>query len=230
MSDPSTSGITDERNAAARSERRRLSGRYGAIPQSTCWGAVVTNTQIVALGVRLFSIWLAVYVLQAIPGMWALYTNASPNGSGKAAVIIIAIAMMLVVLVIWFWSHPITVARKLLPPSTLEQPTALPMEQLQRVGFCLLGLWFLTAAVPNAFYEATIYLAARADSTAVFRARDYADMVEVVVQLGIGIWLLFGARGLLGLIWWARTAGTSPITAIEAGSEHDAASEETDQR
>lgn len=38
--------------------------------------------------------------------------------------------------------------------------------------------------------------------------QDYARLAQVLAELCIAIWLLFGATGLLGVIRWMRSAGT----------------------
>jgi len=166
----------------------------------------MTNAQVVALGVRLFCVWLAVYLLRQMPGLWSLTTNNLPDIGAATAVAIFTALMVLLIVLLWFF--PLFVARKLLPEATLDGPTSLPFDQAQRVGFCLLGLWLLTEAVPRAVYAAVmVYYSAKPNTAVDLQPQNYAAMAQTFVELCLGLWLLFGARGLLGLLYWARTAG-----------------------
>jgi hypothetical protein len=163
----------------------------------------VTNAQIVAVGIRLFCIWLAVYLFRDVPALWS-----ARKGQFLDVGAVVVVAVVVAVVLIALWMFPLTVAGKLLPKAALNEPSQLPVDQVERAGFCLLGLWMLTEAIPSLFYYAVmVYEYARPDVRPELRAENVAGLLHTAVQLGLGIWLLFGARGLLGLIRWARTAG-----------------------
>jgi hypothetical protein len=162
--------------------------------------------QVVALGIRLFCIWLAMYLLARVPD--ALLLRYARDGWNSVAVGNLVIFIILIGATIALWWFPLAVARKLLPKATLDQPTSLPIDQVQSAGFCLLGLWLLTEAIPPAFYVAVlIYYATRPNAMIVLEPHNYAAIVRMLVEFGLGFWLLFGARGLLGIVQWARSAG-----------------------
>jgi hypothetical protein len=166
----------------------------------------MTNAQIVALGVRLFAIWLAFYLLRHVPAMW-VFGNQQPDSGFNATVVVVSV--VLVLLTIALWMFPLAVARKLLPTATLDQPTPLPVEQLERAGFCLLGLWVLTEAVPRLIYAAVMFFySRRPDPSVDLGPSYYADLIYSAVTLILGVWLLLGAKGLLGVLRWARSAGS----------------------
>jgi hypothetical protein len=167
----------------------------------------MTNAQVVALGVRLFCIWLALFIVRHAPALWSLNTQQFPDSGAAGAVIIVSVVLIVVTIALWFF--PLAVARKLIPKATLDQPTPLPIDQLQSAGFCLLGLWVLTEAVPRLVYIIFIvYHSTRPNAMVALEPHNYAAIAQTIVELGIGSWLLFGAKGLLRAIRWARTAGT----------------------
>jgi hypothetical protein len=119
-----------------------------------------------------------------------------------------AIVLLFISAALWRW--PLAVAQKLIPQSTLDQASRLPVEQLQTAAFCLLGLWLLTEALPHAAYVATIvYHSSRSKASMSHTPWEYATISQVLAELIIGLWLLFGAKGLLGILRWARNAGTT---------------------
>lgn len=168
----------------------------------------MTSLQFVALGVRLFCIWLAICILRYAPAFWLL-NGQQASTTHDAAPLVIG-TLILVAIVIALWLFPLTVARKLLPRSALDQPASLPArEQIERAGFCLLGLWLLTQAIPSLVFEGMVfYLYTRPGSELGLRPQEYAALARGLVELGLAIWLLFGAKGLLGLLRWAETAGS----------------------
>lgn len=167
----------------------------------------MTNAQIVGLGVRLFSIWLALYVLSVLPNMWSFAGRGLGDSAGAGIVGLVLVLMAAAALLLWMF--PLTVARKLIPRTALDQPTLLPFEQVQSVGFSLLGLWCLADAIPKVLWWCvTIYHSTRPEPRLVLEPANYASLAQTIAELVIGIWLLFGARGLLGILRWARTAGT----------------------
>lgn len=180
----------------------------------------MTNAQIVALGVRLFSIWLILYLLGHSPGLWNLIGHGE-SGSGG---FVVGVSAVLALAAVALWFFPLAVARKLLPRATLDQPTPLPVEQVQRVGFCLLGLWVFTEAVPDLIYYAVAFALSKGPTAPIsFERTSYPNVAHTIVEFVIAVWLLLGARGLLGLLQWARAAGTpEPLnTTVEIDSRQE---------
>lgn len=170
----------------------------------------MTCKQFVALGVRLFCVWLAIYIMTGMTGFW-LAVSRQPHNESAGAILLVAIAVFALI-VILLWLFPLAVARKLLPRSALDQTVSLPPhEQIERAGFCLMGLWLLTRAVPGLVFDAVItHLYHYPGATMEMRPQDYAAIAEHLVELVLALWLLFSARGLRGLLNWARSAGSSP--------------------
>lgn len=170
----------------------------------------MTSRQFVALGVRLFCVWLAIYILRSVPAYWIAISDQ--RSAGTAAAVVMATLAFFAAIALLLWLFPLTVARKLLSRSALDQTVALPPhEQIERAGFCLMGLWLLTRAIPVLVFEAFLsHLDAPTGATVELRPQDYAAIAEHLVELAIALWLLFGARGLRGLLTWARSAGSTP--------------------
>ena len=168
----------------------------------------MTCKQFVALGVRLFCIWLAIYILRSVPAYWIVISQQ--QSARTAGIVVMATMAFFAVIVLLLWLFPLTVARKLLPRSALDQTVTLPPhEAIERAGFCLMGLWLLTRAIPVLVFEAFLsHLDAPPGTTVELRPQDYAAIAEHLVELAIALWLLFGARGLRGLLTWARSAGS----------------------
>jgi len=169
----------------------------------------MTSAQIVGLGVRLFAIWLVVSVVRHVPGVWQFNVSGAATGDSSTNVLIAVVTVLMLTLAAGLWFFPLTVANKLIPRSSKPDDLHVPIDQAQSVGFSLLGLWVLTNSIPDSFYWAFMsFQASRPNSMLELRASDYSYMVGTMVEVILGVWLLFGARGLRGLLRWARTAGT----------------------
>jgi hypothetical protein len=169
----------------------------------------MTSAQIVGLGVRLFAIWLVVSMLRHVPGIWQFNLSGTAAGNNSTNVVIVAVTVIILALAAGLWFFPLTVAGKLIPRSGKTDHLRVPLDEAESIGFSLLGLWVLASSVPDVFYWVFMtYQALRLNSMLELRANDYSYMVTTAVEVILGIWLLFGARGLRGLLRWARRAGT----------------------
>ena len=144
----------------------------------------MTGKQFVALGVRLFCVWLAIYILSSVPAYWSRASQRDTSAAFIAACVVLAILALIVVLL---WLFPLAVARKLLARSAQEQPIALAAhEQIEHVGFCLMGLWLLTHAIPGLVLETfLLFFSNRYGSTFHLLPQNYAFIAEHVVQLAL---------------------------------------------
>ncbi len=135
------------------------------------------------------------------------FVEHAKSGSGYGFVVTVCALLVLAAVGLWFF--PLAVARKLLPKATLDQPIPLPVDQVQRAGFCLLGLWVLTESVPYLVYYAVAFAASPSPNSLMsFEKDNYANVAHTIAEFVIGVWLLLGARGLLDVLRWARAAGS----------------------
>lgn len=173
----------------------------------------MTGKQFVALGVRLFAIWVVIGMLEAVPGAYFFLDQGSPPAPAGYVAALIAIAAALALIAILLWLFPLVVARKLLSRSALDATVAVPAsETIERAGFCLLGLWLLIQAVPRLVFDAVrINLYFVPGSTLELRPEDYASVTAHCVELALAAWLLLGAKGLRGVLRWARTVGSNKV-------------------
>ena len=160
----------------------------------------MTPHQVIAVAVRLFAIWLAIYSARMAPAFYREVTNAG-DASGGIAVILISLLVALAVLFLWFF--PSTVARTLLDSNSPPPGGPASPDTWFAIGCALLGLWLMIPALAALIYNLSLlYLAqrdTRLDMTNVRPAWIY-DFIEV----GFGVWLLLGARGVRRIFWAMR--------------------------
>jgi len=158
--------------------------------------------QTIAVAVRLFSIWLAIYVFRDI---LTFYFEGTTRNYSHALTIAIAVWSFSAALVAALWYFPQTVARRLLAPPGPESTVSASPEMWLAVGCTLIGLWTLTFAVP-AFVRGLFFMHF---SNVAYQDTTNGDiwLFYYLAEILIGLWLIFGTRGLRKLFLWAQTAG-----------------------
>lgn len=152
--------------------------------------------QAVALGVRLFVIYLVVVHLESLPRFIITLNSASsdPHLVSELTTGLIATAIALAVICWGLWPFPLTIARAILPASeaVTEKPQS-PDEWFQ-VGCNLLALYFLggalSALIPNLFLTGLNYSGQPV----------MGYILKDAIQIIVAIFLLFGKQGILKLI------------------------------
>ena len=162
----------------------------------------MTPHQTIAVLVRLFAIWLAIYFGRMLP---AFYKQMVHTDDSNATIIAVVIALLIAAAVLILWFFPRTIAGALLDSKRpLVAESASPDIWLA-VGCALIGLWLIIPAVSSLLYDLSLlYLAQRTPGLGVSDLSYY--WMYYVIEIAFGVWLLLGARGARRLFWWARRA------------------------
>jgi len=153
----------------------------------------------VAVAVRLFAVWLPIYVLRTVIS-FAFVRQSDVPGFGVAVAFIVLTALLVVVL----WFFPGSIARKLLSPENAKPEVTASPDLWLAMGCALLGLWMLTSTLPSLVLDtyALVYVDSTSENSELKRS-----VLYYLVEIAIALWLLFGAKGFRRLFWWARNAG-----------------------
>lgn len=158
--------------------------------------------QTLAVAVRLFAIWLAIYFARTAPAFYR-ETLRVDDSAGSVGVILVSTLMVVVVLFLWFF--PRTVAKGLLDAKSLPAAEPASPDTWFAVGCALIGIWLIVPALASVIYRLSVlYLAQRDTSLDVSEWR--FTWIYYFSEIAIGVWLLLGARGARKLFWWARNA------------------------
>jgi hypothetical protein len=159
--------------------------------------------QTIAVAVRLFAIWLFLYfVRDTLSFFYDPQAHSRPDALAVALSVITVSG--LVASALWFF--PLTVARKLLTSPTSESAPPAQPDEWVAAGCVLLGLWVLSLAVPLFIRDALMGYLYR-DSYG--GPPMWPILLRYVVEIGIAIWLVCGAKGVRAIFRWARTVGVS---------------------
>ena len=165
--------------------------------------------EIVGLAVRIFALYVVISTLGNL-GRLIEFSKMGSTQDLSLTFLVPAISVPLLV-ALSLWLLPLTVARKLLPTAaaTPENEAQATPAEYQVAAFSILGMWALAQYLPTVFFWLgyAFYLNAHPEQS--LSPNDYGRIFSTVGGIVIGFWLLFGARGLVGILRYARTAGSS---------------------
>jgi len=168
----------------------------------------VHKEQIVGLAVRLFALFLGVYVLRYGSGLIPYLADSSTFTISLTYLILVVLCPVLAAVLLWMF--PLTIAAKLIPDiKKQEPPKAIDSAEIEVVAFSILGLWVLANAIQDAFHWATyVYIIKNSVTPKVeLTPENIGNIVATVVELVIGLWILFGSKGVIGFLRRMRYAG-----------------------
>jgi hypothetical protein len=157
--------------------------------------------QIIAVAVRLFAVWLAIYISRDV--LWFFFEGSKQQDAYPFWIsLFVAVASIVIVIVLWLF--PRTIARHLLSSESAETATASPDLWLA-LGCALIGIWLLSSAIPGLVRNSFVLVLYRSADVDTSTLR--TSFAFYIPQVLIAFWLIFGAKGLRKLFWWARSVG-----------------------
>jgi hypothetical protein len=156
--------------------------------------------QAVAVAVRIFAAWLGIAVLRDLAS-FAFVRQSDMPGYGFALALLVLTALFIAAL----WLFPGLIARRLLSPDNAKPEPSTSPDLWLAMGCALLGLWLLISALPTLVFDT--YALAHISSGSEDPGNLRQSAVYYLVEVGIALWLVFGAKGFRRLFWWARNAG-----------------------
>ncbi|MCD9031019.1 hypothetical protein LDO32_04655 [Luteimonas sp. Y-2-2-4F] len=160
----------------------------------------MSREDLIAVGARIFAVFLLVTVARSFPSATALLDQPDPKPS---LVLVGTVLASSIAVCAFLWFFPLTIARKLLPVmSEPRSETALSGSLALSVGLTLLGVWVLAYALPDAIYWTTLFLLTRRADAMYFTwgPEQIAGIVTTLAELLLAAWLIFGSSGIKRLI------------------------------
>ena len=152
----------------------------------------MTPHQILALCSRLAALIWGLYALSSIP-QYSIRLDHPPVDNRLTVLILVGVQIAACA---FLWLFSMTVARKLLPLKADVAGASSRIVDWQILGVVCVGLWGLIRAIPDAMYWAVIlqtWLTADYGLTALTIAQK-ARIGSTILELGLALWLVFGAR------------------------------------
>jgi hypothetical protein len=165
--------------------------------------------QILTVCIRLVALIWLLYTVSHLDSLFAYLNEGSRLQLDKTTVLIFASLQVATCAV--FWLFPRSIAAKLLPGRDTDVPPSPSSTfEWQTLGVICVGIWALTRAIPDALYWATFFNMMAVSSNlgwSYFSPEQKAAMISTIAELGIGFWLVLGAKGFASILFKVRTAG-----------------------
>lgn len=182
----------------------------------------MSREDFVAVGTRLFAVYLALSVL------WEAARSAPlvfEGGWSSEAGFFVMLWLLALMICGFLWVFPLTVARKLLP--VMREPRSeqkLDASVAMSLGLTLIGLWVLGYGLVNAAYWLTLMVSIyRIGAEAyAWTPEQIAGVTATGVELAVGVWLVFGNAGLKRLIYRFRYGASVPEAPAAARTDDGA--------
>jgi hypothetical protein len=163
--------------------------------------------EIVVLALRISSLALVFYALSRAAIMLPyLVDSAEPNIPLYALMIV---GPIVIAIFSWLFAYPL--AHTFLPTITNDQfEYEWNQRNIETTAFTIIGVCVLTYALPEAFYWFSVLYQMSSLNVQTGLQGLVPKMVATAIQLILGFWLLFGARGFCDFLIKIRAAGKNP--------------------
>ena len=164
---------------------------------------------------RAMAVYLFIGTLNVLPmniGAVASVRNTGAEVWLSAA--ILGLVLLYVSLALWLWVRADWLAGRMTggiaEPASAGEEHHFGAGNLAQVGVSLIGVYVLSEAFPKATQAiALVAFQNQFGDTPNYGSSLAASWVSLGVQVVLGLWLMFSARGLVRFIRWAREAGVA---------------------
>jgi len=179
---------------------------------------MITPQQIVAIGLRLFAIFLAYLGLRylvTVPISVSKYVDSTTI----YASLINGVVMLVLAAVLWMF--PLAITHKIIPRTRFENHLSLNTLEAARVGCCLIGLWVAAEPLPSMLWFILRAVSSHSDASALstLSLSEKLTFLYYLAQLALGIFLLIKAD-------WFASFACRPAHKMDAGRAEELASPE----
>ena len=161
----------------------------------------MTPHQFIAVVVRLFAIWYAIFLIKELPP--SFITELEHTGAIVPIKVGIALFLVLLGLLLWFAANPI--ARLIVPRPETETPLPWTEKRLLTIGSSIVGLWVMLYALSPLIYYGTLWFLSSKNQMPGWETGHTISLMTAFVVFALGVWLFVGARGLW--LVWSRLRG-----------------------
>ncbi len=163
-------------------------------------------TQLVALITRCYALWLG---FQAIHAIGALLEIDSLKPQSATALIGLGAIELGLAIALWFF--PLTIAKRLCPPDETADFSGLSPGGLYNAGMILMGVYWISKAIFEAFYWAAYLALAGSDTHGVtVEGPHMLSFVMAAIEVVLGMSLILGRHGIKNAILKFRYGNPDP--------------------
>ena len=164
--------------------------------------------QTVGIIVRIAAIFIVKKVISYIPN-WYFYFSHELS-EPEVIVLMILYSAGLIIVAIFLWKYPLYISHKIIPETeNKDKFSDVPFEQAQIALLSILGIGIVVLNLSDLFYWYSYLRELKSASDAGYPIETgvYASLYSTILELALGIWLIFGSRGIIQIINKLKYAG-----------------------
>lgn len=166
--------------------------------------------ELLAVGIRILGIYLVLQILMSFSEIYQLYQFTGDAGIAAYPYVLVAEVIVLGLVAFALIKFPITISRKLIPNDP-DEKLNLPnnAEKLIAVAFVVIGVYILTWSVPDLIFN-FLWLAYSHSQDFGYEQNFQEALINqaaTILEIGIGLYLVLGSRGLSRVLWLFRNTG-----------------------
>lgn len=152
------------------------------------------NIIVAGMAIRLFSIWLIVWVIRNLPVFWIFQNTGTTAEQWVVPTLFTSLAFVVGCIL---WKFPLYFAGKIIPKSdNVERCQEFQEGQIVRSFVGLLGVWVLVTSIPSLIYFLTaLYL-----RTKPYDAVVISTFFQLITEILLGLVLVFKKRVVLKFV------------------------------
>ena len=166
--------------------------------------------QIIGVIVRIAAIFIAIRTISYFPSWYAGTSYESTEAEVYIFIVLYSLIMLGIAFVLW--KFPLLISRKLVPEiKSNDIFSDIPFRQVQVGLLSVLGVGIVVFNLSDLLYWYTYIQTIKSNSDPGFPIGPsvYASLYSTVLELILGIALILGSKGIVGLIYKFRYAGSS---------------------
>ena len=184
----------------------------------------MTKRDIAQLACKILSLYLLVQVgLQVVTYfgglvfliMGLLFESGAGGWTGVMAHLLYMISPVLTILiaiVLWKKAEAIS-ARMVVDDPTPVTRADINSQTVLSILMVAIGLFLFVTTLGQLVSDLYFILTWREPYPSPSGMQQHAELVNHIIVMGCSLWLIFGSRGIIRLIHWTRSAGTTPVEA-----------------
>ncbi|PTU33125.1 hypothetical protein [Stenotrophobium rhamnosiphilum] len=149
--------------------------------------------QAAGLAIRLFSLWVFLYSLQALAVGFALRNTMAFPLTTPEGLLAFAPTFISFGLAIFLWRFPLAIAR-ILVPRTSEAATAITLNEAWQLGSVMVGLLAISSAGPELLKAFGFVFFATQDDYGTLPTEHKIGLFAALAKTAFGLFLVFGSK------------------------------------
>jgi hypothetical protein len=186
-------------------DQRLLRGNY--LRTEYVQGGMMDYRDISILLVKIAGIWLIAYAVTRVPGAASFFDSSYGLPWWEQGIAILLPVAFPALIGLVFFLFPATLTNKIMRGERLSEASPAVLFDIERIALSVLGVYLLFHALSGAVFISAYFIRVEqltktgmlVGQSHLLGPDKYGEIVSVVVEIAVSLWLIFGAKGLVSV-------------------------------